>query len=322
MADHEAGQGEASRGGGRGFAPKFGGVLPGDPAMPAFELVQRRPAPIPVLIAVPHAGRSYPAELLAAMRHPANTCIRLEDRMADSIGRAVADQTGAVLLVAHAPRALIDLNRAPEDMDWEMVAGPVPKGSGRLAAGRRARSGLGLVPRRLPATGELWRERMSHDDLEARLELVHRPYHATLAQALEGLRDRWGGALLVDLHSMPPLGPKIGADPAADFVIGDRFGSSCAARLSLAAIDYLGQAGWRAAHNRPYAGGYVLDRHASPPRGLHAVQLEVCRATYLDSALREPGEGLGRVVEAVAGLVRHLAEELATGWRSLPQAAE
>ncbi len=318
MVENISGQGGASR----AAAAVFGGLLPDDPASPAFELVQRKPAPIPVLIAVPHAGRIYSADLLAAMRNPADTCIRLEDRLADAIGRAVAQQTGAALLVAHAPRALIDLNRAPEDMDWEMVAGPPPRGSSRYAAGRRARSGLGLVPRRLPGLGELWRERMSRETMEARLELVHKPYHSALAQVLEGLRDRWGSALLVDLHSMPPLGLKTGTDPAADFVIGDRYGSSCAAGLSLAAIEYLDQAGWRAAHNRPYAGGYVLDRHASPPRGLHAVQLEVCRATYLDSALREPGEGLEAVVRAVAGLVRHLAEELATGWRSLPQAAE
>jgi N-formylglutamate amidohydrolase len=298
------------------------GLLPGDSGLPAFELVQRRPSPIPVLIAVPHAGRSYPADLLAAMRNPQEACIRLEDRFADLVARQVAQQTGAALLVAHAPRAMIDLNRAPEDMDWDMVAGPSPRGVSRFGAGRRARSGLGLVPRRLPALGELWRERMAPETLEARLELVHRPYHATLGQVLESLRDRWGSAVLVDLHSMPPLGLKTGSDPSADFVVGDRYGSSCAAHLSAAAIDYLGQAGWRVAHNRPYAGGYVLDRHSAPQRGIHAVQLEMCRATYLDAELRQPGDGLDQVVDAVAGLVRHLAGELSTGWQYLPQAAE
>lgn len=298
------------------------GLLPGNPGQPAFELVQSRPSPIPVLIAVPHSGRSYPVDLVAAMRSPEEACIRLEDRLVDVVARQVAQQTGAALLVAHAPRAMIDLNRAPEDMDWDMVAGPSPRGISRFAAGRRARSGLGLVPRRLPALGELWRERMAPEALEARLALVHRPYHTALGQVLEDLRDRWGSAVLVDLHSMPPLGPKTGADPSADFVIGDRYGASCAAHLSAAAIRHLEQAGWRAAHNRPYAGGYVLDRHAAPQRGIHAMQLEMCRATYLDAALRHPGDGLDGVVSAVAGLVRHLAGELSTGWKHLPQAAE
>ncbi len=305
----------------------LGGSLPGGEGQPAFELWHRRPSAIPLVISVPHAGRLYPAPLLAQMRHPGEACMRLEDRLADVVARAVARETGATLLIAHAPRALIDLNRAPEDVDWEMVAGGAPRGATRYAAGRRARSGLGLVPRRLPGLGELWNERLTRDVLDERIDLVHRPYHAALAQLLEGLRDRWGSALLLDLHSMPPLGSKTGSDPAADFVIGDRYGSSCAAHLSLAAIAYLQQTqgqlmGRVTAHNRPYAGGYVLDRHSAPQRGIHAMQLEMCRTTYLDQALREPGDGLVDVVQQVAGLVRRLAEELVSGARGLRQAAE
>lgn len=299
-----------------------GGAIPGSEGQPAYGLVRHQFAPIPVLIAVPHAGRTYPAPLLAAMRNPDEACLRLEDRLADLVARAVARQTGAALLIANAPRALIDLNRAPEDMDWEMVAGAPPRGSTRSAAGRRARSGLGLVPRRLAGMGEIWFGQISREDLDERIELVHRPYHTALAASLESLRDRWGTALLIDLHSMPPLGPKTGVDPAADFVVGDRYGSSCESRLSRSALELLEQAGMRGAHNRPYAGGYVLDRHSAPQRGLHAIQLELCRTIYLDTGLREPGAGFERVVEVVASLVRHLAGELSSSWRSIPQAAE
>ncbi len=214
----------------------LGGLLPGSDGQPAFELWHRRPSAIPVLIAVPHAGRLYPPELVARMRQPELACLRLEDRLADLVARAVARETGATLLIAHAPRALIDLNRAPEDMDWEMVAGGAPRGASLFAAGRRARSGLGLVPRRLQGLGELWKDRLTAHELETRIASVHSPYHTALGQMLEGLRDRWGNALLLDLHSMPPLGPKCGSDPAADFVIGDRYGSSCAAHRSQAAI--------------------------------------------------------------------------------------
>ena len=118
-----------------------GGGVPGAAGQPAFSLSLRDPAPVPILIAVPHAGRVYPEELAALMRNPAAASLRLEDRFTDLVGEAVARETGASLLVAHAPRAMIDLNRAPDDVDWDMVAGGAPEPR-RLSAGRRARSGL------------------------------------------------------------------------------------------------------------------------------------------------------------------------------------
>ncbi|WP_338244311.1 N-formylglutamate amidohydrolase [Aurantiacibacter hainanensis] len=300
-----------------------GGLLPGGEGRPAFVLHRPKALPLPIVIAVPHAGRDYPNALLNRMRQPAEATPRLEDRYVDLVARDVATATGAVLLMASAPRAMIDLNRSPEDIDWEMVAGPR---SGyvrsRLAAGRRSRSGLGLVPRRLPGLGELWRQRTTSADLSQRIEQVHTPYHLSLSQMLETLRDRWGAALLLDVHSMPPLGPKTGKDAAADFVIGDRFGASCEGHLVSAALDHFDEHGARAAHNRPYAGGYVLDRHGAPARGISAMQLEICRATYLDAELREPGEGLEAVSHLLAGLVRRLAEEVTKGAQGFAQAAE
>ncbi|MEL1250596.1 N-formylglutamate amidohydrolase [Aurantiacibacter gilvus] len=300
-----------------------GGAIPGADEQPAFVLRKPRHSAIPVLIAVPHAGRDYPACLLGRMRHPAEAAPRLEDRYIDLVAQRVAKATGASLLVANAPRAMIDLNRSPDDVDWEMVSGPRSAiVRARFAAGRRSRSGLGLVPRRLPGLGELWRQKLRPAELSERIEQVHTPYHATLSHMLEALRDRWGAALLLDMHSMPPLGPKTGIGAAADFVVGDRFGASCSGSLVTAALDHLEVQGKLATHNRPYAGGFVLDRHGAPARGLSAMQLEVCRATYLDSHLREPGEGLDAVAEVVAGLVRRLADEVASGARGFAQAAE
>ena len=302
---------------------RSGGTIPGAPGQPAFHLaLERERPPVPVLIAVPHAGRTYPASLQKRMRQPAAASLRLEDRFIDLVAEAVARETGAGLLVALAPRAMIDLNRAPDDVDWDMVAEGAPQPSARLAAGRRARSGLGLVPRRLAGLGELWRSRLSRAELDARIDGVHRPYHAALADSLEVLRDRWGGALLVDLHSMPPLGPKTGPGAAVDFVIGDRFGGSSGSHLSALAVGHLEQAGRRVAHNRPYAGGYVLDRHGAPARGVHALQVEVCRAAYLERSLREPGRGIDGVVELLAGLVRRAAAEIGGDRSHLAEAAE
>lgn len=298
-----------------------GGLIPGTPGLPAFSMTMADAAPLPVMIAVPHAGRVYPADFADRMRHPATAGLRLEDRLVDLLAQAVARETGAALIIAHAPRAMIDLNRAPDDVDWEMISGASRPVFPQLSVGRRARSGLGLVPRRLPGMGEIWKKSLPAADLEERLFHVHQPYHLALSDGLEKLRDRWGSALLIDLHSMPPLGPKHGIEPAADFVVGDRFGAACSHALAAVALHQLSGARHMAAHNRPYAGGYVLDRHGAPARGVHAIQVEVCRTTYLDDHLREVGPGLSGVVQVLTGMVRRLAEELTTG-RQLPQAAE
>jgi N-formylglutamate amidohydrolase len=301
-----------------------GGSIPGATGHPAFRLVSPTPSPIPIAIAVPHAGRTYPARLVERMRSPEHAALKLEDRHADRLAAAVAKQTGAALLVAHAPRAMIDLNRAIEEMDWEMLVNGAPPGRGAGHAGRRARSGLGLVPRRLPGLGEIWTRRMEQSELDARIEGIHRPYHEALAGCMRGLRDRWGAALLIDLHSMPPLGPRIPGESAPQFVVGDRFGATCDGALCAAAFDEFARLRRRAVHNRPYAGGYVLDRHSAPARGLHAIQLEICRATYLDARLAEPGPGFDEVAAVLVNLVRRLAGEVAALGRAgqLPLAAE
>lgn len=283
-----------------------GGSIPGTGA-PAFELWLPPSPPLPVLIAVPHAGRDYSDDLTGRMRDPEYAALRLEDRHVDTLAMEVARQTGAGLLIAHAPRALIDLNRASDDVDWDMVAGGAPRGQRRTLANRRSRAGLGLVPRRLGGIGEIWNRPLTRDELDQRIAGVHQPYHRQLGQALESIRDRWGAALLIDLHSMPPLRGRIPGEQPAQFVVGDRFGASCDAALSARMLAHLGQAGRAVAHNRPYAGGYVLDRHAQPARGIHALQLEVCRTIYLDAQLAVPSSRLPAVARLLAALVREMA---------------
>ena len=299
-----------------------GGEIPGAAGAAAFSLSRRAPSAIPVLVSVPHAGRSYPPELLARMRDPVRAGPRLEDRYADLLGRRIAQETGAGLMVAHAPRAMIDLNRAPGEMDWEMLAEGRSPDLTSLRSGRRARGGLGLIPRRLPGMGEIWKGRLTRAELDARIAGVHAPYHAALAAELAELRQRWGGALLIDLHSMPPLGAGRQSQLSAEFVVGDRFGSSCAGELCAAVFDHFATSGRRAAHNRPYAGGYVLDRHAAPAKGLHGIQVEVCRSTYLDERLDEPGLQFESISAVLAGLVRRLADEMALLGQHSRQAAE
>lgn len=290
----------------------YGGSVPGNPGVPAYSLKLRDPSPIPVVIAVPHAGRAYPSSLLERMRHPDFAAPRLEDRYADLLGEAVCRETGAALLVAQAPRAMLDLNRSCDDVDWEMLGG-VPADAPMMPGtfSRRARSGLGLVPRRLPGLGELWKRRLDHAELQDRIATIHEPYHAALGSTLDLLRDRWGAALLIDLHSMPPLAARSAGEPAPEFVIGDRFGSSCDGGIIGSAFAVLAQSARRASHNRPYAGGYVLERHAKRHEGVHCLQLEIDRTCYLDQRQAEPGAGFDVTVDLIVGLVRRLAVDVA-----------
>lgn len=289
---------------------RSGGWIPGTPASPAFTLWSNEASAIPILIAVPHAGRNYPDSLLRALRHPESVPLRLEDRYVDRLGEEVAATTGASLLVAHAPRAMIDLNRAPDDIDWEMFEACARPEQTRKAPSRRVLSGLGLVPRRLQGLGELWRNRHRQEDLTGRIDGVHVPYHQALAHSLGALRERWGAALLLDLHSMPPLPSRLGT-ASAQVVVGDRFGVTCHGSVIAAAFAHFAECGLAAAHNRPYAGGYALDRHARPRLGIHAMQLEINRSRYLDSNLAEPGPGLESAAKMLSGLVRRAAAVIA-----------
>ncbi len=255
----------------------------------------------PVVLAVPHAGRAYPATLLAMLRVPLARLAALEDRCVDHV--AIAARQHETLLVARTPRAWIDLNRDEADRDPRIDAGAV-----RGSPSMKVRSGLGLVPRRIEGCDDIWRRRLSGAEVDARIAESHRPYHAMLAALLERARARFGVAVLLDVHSMPPLG----AGNGPQIVIGDRFGQSADARLS-SAIEAVGhRAGLRIAHNVPYAGAHILQRHADPARNIHALQLEIDRRLYLDAALAAPGAGLA----ATAMLVRAMAatlERIATG---------
>lgn len=297
------------------------GGLPGCVGVP-FVLTVPDPSRVPVLISVPHGGRAYDADLMGALREGERAALRLEDRRIDEVAACVAANTGAGLLVARAPRAMMDLNRAPDDVDWGMVPdrGRAVALAAILAAGghlrphahpsQRVRAGLGLVPRRVPGMGELWRGPLPGDVLAGRIERLHGPYHACIADQLAVLRARWGAALLIDLHSMPPL-PCAEGHPPVTCVLGDRFGASCGGALVAGAFSGLGDSGWNVAHNRPYAGGYVLDRHADPRGDIHAIQLEIDRAAYLDSRLVERGEGFAGVVDVLTRVVRDLACDVA-----------
>jgi N-formylglutamate amidohydrolase len=223
----------------------------------------------------------------------------LEDPLVDRLAwRAVARGVGAV--IARAPRAAVDCNRAEHEVDPAVVVG---RRRERLTA--RTRGGLGIVPARTPHHGFLWRRAMDAEQLEARLEQAHRPYHAAIERLLGDLQARFGCALLLDCHSMPP--PPEGTAPV---IFGDCHGRSAGSWVSAEAVRIARECGFAADLNEPFAGGHVVERHANPAGNVHALQVELDRRIYLDGALREPGAGFDRAAAFIETLAVRLGEFL------------
>jgi N-formylglutamate amidohydrolase len=269
----------------------------------------------PLLLAVPHAGRFYPLELIEQARVPLDRLRALEDRYADAlVEQAVAE--GATAIVARIARAAIDLNRDPREIDPAMIEETVS--ADRLLLSGKVRAGLGLFPRRLPACGELWRKRMSLEETRRRIAAAHEPYHRAIAERLEAIRQIFGVAILIDCHSMPPLPVRHAGGPVR-IVIGDRFGAGASAAVVDVAMAVIEGAGLRVARNHPYAGGYTIDRHGRPRRDVHAIQIEFDRSLYLDAALDMPEANIAACGNLLAMIAARLNELFDT---SLPIAAE
>ncbi|MGF1549114.1 MAG: N-formylglutamate amidohydrolase [Sphingomonadaceae bacterium] len=250
----------------------------------------------PLVFSVPHAGRGYRPELLAAAALPRDLLERLEDRLADRlIWRALG--TGATAIVANAPRAEIDLNRAENEID--PAATDPPGLPGERLCSARSRAGLGLVPTALPGRGPIWKRPVDAEEVARRIAAIHRPYHEALGEALAAARDRFGIALLVDVHSMP-------GGEAADIVFGDLHGRSMAADLVDCALSAATRLGFTASRNNPYAGGHVVARHGRPHEAIHALQIEIRRGAYLDAARRGPGPGFDRATKALEAVAQAL----------------
>ncbi len=278
-----------------------------------FEIVGPWPPESPVILSIPHGGRAYPASLIAASRLPVARLRPLEDRHADLLAEDAIRQ-GHTALVARLARAWIDLNRDEHELDPAMVDGAADM-SGHASA--KLRAGLGLIPRYFPGSGDIWSRQWTAEEVRRRVEHAHRPWHAAIRAALLATRDRFGTAVLLDLHSMPPLARR-GSTPAPRVVIGDRFGRSADDRFTAAAM--AAARPMITALNTPYAGGHILSRHGRPAEHIHAVQVEVDRSLYLDASLDAPGLGLPMAAALVARIAAALETEALA--EATPLAAE
>ncbi|MBU4528217.1 MAG: N-formylglutamate amidohydrolase [Hoeflea sp.] len=261
----------------------------GEPeAVAPFEL--RRPAhqTEPFVFNSPHSGRVYPDSFLKMSRLDRMSIRRSEDHYVDELFAGVI-HLGAPMLAAQFPRAWLDVNREPYELDPRMFDGALPSfaniGSMRVAGG------LGTIPRLVAENMDIYRERLSVEEGLSRIERVYRPYHATLRRIIAQTHVQFGKAILIDCHSMPANVRVAGGQPRPDIIIGDRYGASAAHDLSRAAVSFLSELGYRVVRNKPYAGGFITEHYGRPARGLHALQIEVNRGLYVDETTLERTAG-------------------------------
>jgi N-formylglutamate amidohydrolase len=262
---------------------------------------------VPLVFASPHSGSDYPASFMAASRLDPVALRRSEDAFVDEIF-AIATEFGAPLLKATFPRAYVDPNREPFELDATMFDTPLPSYVNTTSP--RVAAGLGTIAKVVTSGEEIYRGKLRFDEVRRRIDRLYYPYHAALQRLLDRTRERFGVCLLIDCHSMPSIGGPMDSDPGLkrfDAVLGDRFGTSCAAVVTETAEQVLRGLGYSVGRNVPYAGGYCTDHYGKPRTGMHALQIEINRALYMDEEKVAPAAGLAEVRTRIRELIQALA---------------
>ena len=263
---------------------------------------------LPVVLASPHSGRHYAPEFLALVEVPEAELRRAEDAFVDRLF-AAAPGLGVPLLSAEFPRSMVDVNREALELDPEMFEGALPAEANTRSP--RVAAGLGSIPRLSAGGRPLYRRPLPVAEALASIDRFWRPYHGALQRLVGATRARFGVALLLDCHSMPSaggLGDTAGGETLADMVLGDVFGQSCDPRLVEQAEAYLAGRGYVVVRNTPYAGGFTTRHYGRPADGIHALQIEINRALYLDEARIEPTAAFANVSRDLIGLVEALGQ--------------
>ena len=268
---------------------------------PPFAVARPETLKVPLVFNSPHSGRVYPKAFLAASRLDSLALRRSEDAYVEELF-AFVTALGAPLLYAHFPRAFLDVNREPYELDPVLFRDGLPHYANTQSI--RVVGGLGTIARIVSETDEIYREPLSVGAALERINRLYTPYHDTLSSLLAEAQRDFGCAVLIDCHSMPssPIAEHGGVRP--DFVLGDRFGTSCNGELTRLAAAQLKALGYAVALNKPYAGGYITEHYGRPHKGQHVLQIEINRALYIDETSFEKSGGFERLrgdLEAMVG---------------------
>lgn len=274
---------------------------------PSWSVLAPADQTVPLVFASPHSGDVYPPEFVAASWLDPVALRRSEDAFVDRLFAAAAEY-GAPLLRAHFPRAYVDPNREPFELDPAMFDGPLPDYVNTTSP--RVVAGLGTVARVVASGENIYRGWLVFDEVRRRIDAHYFPYHATLEKLIADTVERFGACVLVDCHSMPSVGGPMDADTGlqrVDAVLGDCHATSCASSVTDAAEQALADVGFVVGRNMLYAGGFTTRHYGRPADGVHALQIEINRALYMDEDLVEPGPNFGQVAARLQAVVMALA---------------
>jgi N-formylglutamate amidohydrolase len=284
---------------------------------PPFEVVEPARVACPLVFSSPHSGNVYPRRFLEATRLDEAVLRRSEDAFVDTLFGGVA-ALGAPLIKARFPRAYLDLNREPYELDPRMFEGRLPAFANTRSL--RVAGGLGTIARVAGQAQEIYARRVPVEEAIERIERLYKPYHACLRGLLDRAQQNFGIAVLVDCHSMPS--GSLRADQPSwagfvempqkpDFVVGDRYGTSCATDFVDAVEFELRRRGYDVQRNKPYAGGFITEHYGNPANGCHAMQIEVSRALYMDERAVRRGERFADVAADLTKVACALADAVA-----------
>lgn len=283
---------------------------------PAFETIRPRRQTAALVFNCAHSGRDYPERFLAMTRLDHLSIRQSEDAYVDELF-ARAPHLGLPLLRAHFPRAYLDVNREPWELDPAMFVEPL--GENINAASPRVAAGLGTLARLVAENKPIYRDRLRFEDARMRIEGIYMPYHTTLQQLLSDTLQRFGIAVLIDCHSMPRLNRQ-GDRSAPDVVLGDRYGTTCAPVIVDLVETLFASAGLRVARNRPYAGGYITRSYGRPSYGVHTLQVEISRHLYMNEASLQKTAGFEPVRQLMERVMLNLVQLDVAGLARTPLA--
>lgn len=269
----------------------------------AYSLLRPQCQTSSVVFASPHSGCDYPEWFLRRSLLNAQTIRSSEDAYVDRLF-STAPEYGAPFLMAEAPRAFLDLNRAADELDPALI-----RGVRRPLNNPRVASGLGVIPRVVANGRPIYHGKLALDEANRRIDSYWRPYHARLQTLLDDTRASFGRAILIDCHSMPheALDTLVrGGAPRPEVVLGDRFGASAETDIVDEIESAFASAGFAVSRNAPFAGAYVTQHYGRPARKQHAIQIEIDRSLYMNEALIEPLPDFEEFRARLAGVIRDI----------------
>ena len=244
-----------------------------------FKIEGPKAAAIPLVLDSPHSGRSFPADFDAAV---SETELREgEDSFVDEL-YAGAAELGAPLLSAQWPRTYLDPNRHAGDVDLDLIDGPWP---GEYRPSGKAKYGKALVWRTLEDGKSIYSRKLQVEAIQNRIQRYHAPYHEAIQKLLNETHAHFGKVYHINCHSMRSVAGTQSADQGrarADFVLGDRDGTTCDPAFTERVRAALAAMGYEVKVNDPYKGVELVRAYSNPRAGRHSLQIEINKRLYMD----------------------------------------